>query len=366
MSNDTTALAIDLAVDPDLEAMMADVFTGFSGPDRAPDPAAVWATLGEVGLGRLTAPESAGGSGAGWVEAAALLRTAAAAGVPVPYAETDLFAGPLRRAAGLEDPVGATATVGIVDASGVARTVPWAGATDSVVLVRATGPGDGFELAEIRTEDLEIDPVAAISETLAGDIHAPAEAQWVPVSTAAVEAYFRAGALVRAIQCEGGMTGMLTSSIAHTTERNQFGRALAKFQSVQNLVVDIAAETVLARAAVDTALADAVGTGLAGDLSEYRLAVARSVVARAVGTAVRNSHQAHGAIGTTHEHTLHRVTLPALQWRTEFGGAAFWESALTDAVVAGGADGAWPAVVDGIPLRGEARRWLAAITEPRR
>src|SRR5699024_738140 len=148
----------------------------------------------------------------------------------------------------------------------------------------------------------------------------------------------------------------------HTTERNQFGRALAKFQSVQNLVVDLAAEAMLARAAVDSALADALTEDLAGELSGFRVAVARSVVSQAVAVAVRNAHQVHGAIGTTHEHTLHRVTLPALQWRSEFGSASFWEGLLTRLAVAGGMDAAWPMIVEGRPVDDGPADWLAAVT----
>ena len=47
---------IDLGVDPDLQNLMDDLVSGFSGPDVEPDPDAVWATLTEVGLARLTAP----------------------------------------------------------------------------------------------------------------------------------------------------------------------------------------------------------------------------------------------------------------------------------------------------------------------
>ena len=92
-----------LVVDPDLTTMIGDVLSGFSGPTVDPDPAAVWRTITEVGLARLTAPEESGGSGAGWAEAAALIRLAAAAGVCVPYVETDVVVGPLRRAAALDD-----------------------------------------------------------------------------------------------------------------------------------------------------------------------------------------------------------------------------------------------------------------------
>src|SRR5699024_7351065 len=99
-------------------------------------PAAVWRTLTEVGLARLTAPEESGGSGAGWAEAAALIRLAAAAGVCVPYVETDVVVGPLRRAAALDDTSPETSTLAVVGPGGRARRVPWAGATDTVLFVR--------------------------------------------------------------------------------------------------------------------------------------------------------------------------------------------------------------------------------------
>lgn len=355
--------AVDLAVDPDLEAMIADVLSGFSGPDTEPDHERVWETLREVGLARLTAPEESGGSGAGWVEAAALLRAAAEAGVAVPYAETDLLAGPLRRAAGLEDSSDATATVAVLGADGVARAVPWAGATATVVCVRRAG--EGYEVADLATADLVVTPVDSVAADPVADVavsDGSPDVSWSPVDAAAVEAHVMRGALARAIQCVGAMEGMTSLAIAHTTERTQFGRALARFQSVQNLVVDLAAETVLARAAVDTALADALTDGLAGPLSGFRVAVACSVVSQALAVAVRNVHQVHGAIGTTHEHTLHRRTLPALRWRGEFGSAALWEAALTRTAVAGGMDGAWPLIVEGAAVDGVPAAWLHAVT----
>ena len=350
---------VDLSVDPDLDAMIADVLAGYSRPDVGPDPAAVWQTLREVGLARLTAPEVTGGSGAGWAEAAALLRAAAASGVAVPFAETDLLAGPLRRAAGLDDSSDATAAVAVVDPTGTARAVPWAGATATIVCVRRTTVG--HEVTEAATSDLTVTPVAGISAVPAADVTLPGQQKWHPVPDTAVTAYVHRGALVRAIQCVGAMEGMLELAIAHTTERTQFGRALAKFQAVQNLVVDIAAETVLARAAVDAALADALTTGQRGDRTGFTLAVARSVVSQGLAVAVRNAHQVHGAIGTTHEHTLHRRTLPALQWRGEFGSPAMWEAALTRAAVAGGMAGAWPLVVEGVDVGDVAAGYLDAV-----
>ncbi|BDB62823.1 MULTISPECIES: acyl-CoA dehydrogenase family protein [Rhodococcus] len=356
----TTAITIDLAVDRDLQDLMDDLVAGHSGPDIEPDPAAVWATLGAVGLARLTAPEETGGSGAGWVEAAALLRTTAAGGVAVPFAETDLLAGPLRRAAGLDDSSSDTATVAVLRADGLARRVPWAGVTGSVVCVRRVDAG--YELADVPTDRLTVEAVEGISEVPLGSVQVDGDVTWSPVDTRAVEGYVLRGALIRAIQCVGAMEGMLASAVAHTTDRAQFGRPLARFQSVQNLVVDTAAESVLAGAAVDTALADAVTDDLAGDFSAFRVAVARSVVSQALAVAVRNTHQVHGAIGTTHEHTLHRLTLPALQWRSEFGSAAFWERQLSCAAVDAGMDGTWPMIVEGTRITGPASAYLDAVS----
>ena len=339
MSDDTAgdqnAEIVDLRVDEDLEAMMGDVLSQFAGPaGEEADTAAVWQSLHEVGLARLTAPEAAGGSGAGWAEAATLLRSSAAAGVAVPYAETDLVVGPLRRAAGLDNSATGTATLAVLGAAGRARRVAWAGATDTVLcLRRSSAPGDTprYEVADVATGAAEITAAAGTSAVPLGDITPPSETDWAAVDASAVEAAVLRG-------------------------------ALARFQSVQNLVVDVAAETVLARAAVDQAVADALRTDLGGPLSEFRVAVARSVVSQTVAVAVRNTHQVHGAIGTTHEHSLHRLTLPALQWRGEFGSAGFWEAQLTGVALAGGMDGAWPMVVEGAGVDGAAAAWLDLVT----
>ena len=374
MSHSTTdaqAATADLAVDADLLAMMRDVLSGHAGPDVEPVPGAAWGTLTEVGLARLTAPEATGGSGAGWAEAAALLRLSASTGVAVPYAETDLVVGPLRRDVGLDDTATGTATLAVLGPDGHARRVAWAGATDTVLFVRRTGGDDdevgdraagGYEVAEVPTDRTGVTTVRGVSAVPLGDVTPPEDAEWTAVEPGPVEAAVLRGALARAVQCVGAAEGMLDSAVAHTTERTQFGRALAKFQSVQNLVVDIAAETVLARAAVDQAVADALATDLAGPLSGFRVAVARSVVSQALAVAVRNAHQVHGAIGTTHEHTLHRLTLPALQWRGEFGSAEFWDSLLADVAVAGGMDGAWPLIVEGATVGGAAAAWLDRVT----
>jgi acyl-CoA dehydrogenase len=53
------------------------------------------------------------------------------------------------------------------------------------------------------------------------------------------------------------------------------------------------------------------------------------------------AHQMHGAIGFTHEHSLHRLTRRLWAWRDEFGTESWW-SLEPGREVAAEADALWP------------------------
>jgi alkylation response protein AidB-like acyl-CoA dehydrogenase len=247
-------------VDPDFAALVDEVFGDYAAamqadaPLDAADPAFA-GRLESLGLARLTAPESAGGSGATWREAAVVLRAAAGHGIAVPAVEEDL---------------------------------------------------------------------------LGGDLDA--------------EARRLRGALMRAVQMTGAMDAAVDLTARHAVERRQFGRPLAAFQAVQQLAADAAAEAALARAATDAALMQAMATQFAGDGLLFSVAVARSVCGHAGSTVVRNAHQVHGAIGTTREHVLHRVTMPILAWTNDFGSVAEWDALLEQAARDAGGAGLWELV----------------------
>jgi alkylation response protein AidB-like acyl-CoA dehydrogenase len=156
------------------------------------------------------------------------------------------------------------------------------------------------------------------------------------------------GALMRAVQMTGAMDAAVELAIRHATERTQFGRPLAAFQAVQHLVADAAAEAALARAATDAALDEAVTTQFAGEGLTLSIAAARSVCGRSGSAVVRNVHQVHGAIGTTLEHVLHRVTMPILEWTNDFGSVVEWEAVLAQAAYEAGDAGLWE-LVSGTP-----------------
>jgi alkylation response protein AidB-like acyl-CoA dehydrogenase len=247
-------------VDPDFTALVDEVFGDYAAamPTDAPlgtADAAFAERLESLGLARLTAPESAGGSGATWREAAVVLRAAAGHGIPVPAVEEDLLGG-----------------------------------------------------------DLDAD------------------------------ARRLRGALMRAVQMTGAMDAAVDLTVRHAAERKQFGRPLAAFQAVQHLAADAAAEAALARAATDAALAQAVATRFAGDGLLFSVAAARSVCGHSGSTVVRNAHQVHGAMGTTREHVLHRVTMPILGWANDFGSVVEWDALIEQAARDVGNAGLWELV----------------------
>ena len=135
---------------------------------------------------------------------------------------------------------------------------------------------------------------------------------------------------MRAIQVCAALDRILALSIEHATSRIQFGRPLSKFQTVQNLISDIAAEAALARSATEAALTAGRRQRLVGANLDFLVAVARSCAGHAASVVVRNAHQVHGAIGTTREHRLHEFTRAALAWRGEFGSVQHWDEQVTD------------------------------------
>lgn len=329
-----------MSADSELVEMMSAVFAAHREQHEPGEGVAeLWGRLDELGLVRLTGSEESGGSGAGWAEAVELLRAAVWNGVRIPLAEHDLLAGWLLGTVGL--PVGdARRTACLLADDGVARAVPWAADSESVVVLWQDATG--CRVADVAASSLSItaghNSAGEPRDEVRADLAALAGSQ---VPAAVVAQFTRRAALVRAVQVCAALDRILALSVAHTRERTQFGRPLAKFQAVQNLVADIAAESALARAATDGALAEALRSDWSSPHLDFLVAVARSCVGHATSVVVRNAHQVHGAIGTTIEHRLHEFTMPALAWRSEYGSVAHWDQLLTDHATEVGADGLW-------------------------
>ncbi|MBU9762819.1 acyl-CoA dehydrogenase [Mycobacterium sp. TNTM28] len=306
---------------------------------------ALWQRLDSLGLVRLTGAEDAGGSGAGWLEAAELLTAAVRHGVRAPLAEHDLLGCWLLEAAGqtVDD---AVRTVCVLPPGGESTTpVPWAADAERVVVLWPAG--DEYRLGEFDTAELSLTPGANLIGEPRDRISVDTTGiTGHPVSTGLVDELGRKSAMVRAIQVCAALDSAVTLSVEHVASRVQFGRPLAKFQAIQNLISDAAAESALARAATEAALHTAIGTDWQSAQLDFQIATARSCAGHAASVVTRNSHQVHGAIGTTHEHRLHEFTRAALAWRSEFGSVRFWDTQVAAGAVAAGRQRLWALIAD--------------------
>ncbi|KWX56991.1 acyl-CoA dehydrogenase family protein [Mycobacterium sp. NAZ190054] len=306
------------SIDPELEAMIESLFSRHAS--RRDDPSAesdvpLWATLEELGLTRLTAPEDDDGSGATWREAAALLSAMAYHDVQLPIAEHDLLAGWLLQRAGLDMPPGITTAA--VAADNRLLGVPFARLAEYVVALRHMN--GQWAIATVPITDLTAYPGADVAGRPRDDLSLrPDECWWTSISTSDAAGYAVRHHVSRVALMCGAMERIVDLCREHALTRNQFGRPLARFQAVQTMLAEVAAETVLASTALAVAV-DAIADGGAPDVLAHRGVVAASTVSQAATVVIEHAHQIHGAVGTTAEHALHRFSLSILAWRAEIG-----------------------------------------------
>lgn len=287
-----------------------------SGRDAGPGwDAGLWQALEETGLTLAGTPEEAGGSGGDLAAAAAIVAAAGAAAAPVPLAET-LAAGMLLARAGAEIPAGPlTLTV----ASGrdiPLRRVPYGRLATTVaagsgpdgdwlaVIARPARVTPGRNLAGEPRDEVEPGPGAGVREA--------------PPGTA--DYARRLLRLFRSLLIAGAAQRALELTVAYVNEREQFGRALARFPTVQQEIARMAGEVALISAATQAAVAAEQAGSLSAALSAVLAAKAQA--SDNAGTVAAIAHQLHGAIGTTEEHRLRLTTTRLWSWRDEDGTAA--------------------------------------------
>lgn len=217
-------------------------------------------------------------------------------------------------------------TARAVFASGRADALAEAG-FDQLLVAEADGGfgGDWGDAVAVLRIAGAIDPALPVAATILGDRLGAFE--WRAFANVALSA----GALGRALEL----------AIDHVNTREQFGRSLAKFQSVQQALAQLACEV----AAVDVAafaLADRLDR-VGGDIdaAQFELAAAKLRANRAIGVGTAIAHQMHGAMGFTADYPLHRFTTALMRWRSEGGNDAYWARQLGGQVMAMGGAGLW-------------------------
>lgn len=298
-------------------------------------PTELWQAVEETGLTEAFADPDTG-----FADAAAVLRAAGRHAVPLPIAET-LLARRLLQRAGLEAPPGPLAISAahpadrsaFVEGRAMATFygVAWASQATALVLL-ADGHVLVVDPAEARIEpgrSLAGEPREVV--TLDGPVRAHA---YAPVDTAG----FRLeGAWSRSLLMLGAMETALDVAVAYANDRVQFGRPIGKQQAVQHqlalMAEEVAASAVAARLATER---------FDGPEAFLAIAAAKIRCGEAAGKAAEYAHQTMGAIGFTHEHTLHHLTRRLWSWRDEYGRESDWSIELGRHVASVGAAGLWP------------------------
>jgi acyl-CoA dehydrogenase len=287
----------------------------------------LWRVVAESGFDKALAREDAGGSGLSLREVRSVLEACGRYAAPIPLGEAILahgFAG----VCGVTLPEGVvTAASARVDGARVLATaVPFGESADWVLAVPRVG--EAYVLPSSRAKFADYPGLAAASESDmtwdVADAHAafriPAGADW-----------HAAGAALRVAQIAGALDSVLELTTRYARERSQFGRALAKFQAIQQQIAVLAEDTFAARMASALACDVSSGMPLASHAGAAKV-VASEAASRASGIA----HAIHGAMGITEEYDLQLFTRRLLAWRMQYGSEDYWATQVGTALLRDG------------------------------
>jgi alkylation response protein AidB-like acyl-CoA dehydrogenase len=263
----------------------------------ADTPAPSWSQLAELGWTGVSVPESAGGAGLGFLEEAILHEEMGRALTHAPYWST---VGTLLPAL----PAELQAEVAAGAASWTLALGPLVADLDTATRVAIAG-GDslheleGCEREVLRTND-ETRPLGVVTGGTPGRRLAGTEV--LPALRA------RSFAALALEACGVGARA-LELAVDYAKERHQFGKPIGVFQAVSHPLATTYMELELARS-----LALWAAWCIAEDDPRARVAAvaAKAQCAEAAVAACERSIQAHGGIGFTWEHVLHRLYKRAL------------------------------------------------------
>lgn len=306
-----------------LAAMAGDLFASLGVTAGLSD----WSAISDVELPGLLLSEDHGGFGGTWEDAVLVFRLAGCHALALPVAEAVIAA----HLSGRNDGRGtiASGTQGTLQGGRFSGTISSICYPQGAEYVVAPAPDGGSMVVEVP------DSALTLSASLAGE---PRGA--VTLESAAAQAVpgdvFALGALARTAQIAGALDAALAMSVDYANQRHQFGRALGKFQAVQQSLATFACEAAAANCA-----AIGVAQAMARGSAPYEIAAAKLRANRAVGVGAALAHQVHGAIGFTQDYALHPFTRRLWAWRSEFGNDAYWSALLGAQIIARGAETFW-------------------------
>lgn len=276
-------------------------------------PQQLWQVICDNGFHSLALADS----GAELADVFAVLRIAGKHALPLPLAEALLA----NRWLGNED----ASLISIGEASGNAGAsrVPWS--TQSVRHLAVSTDNRLYEICVSSTnsgQNIAFEP----RDGILGEL--------IEIETS--EPVYELMALSRIALATGALNRVLEMTLQYVGEREQFGRAIAKFQAVQHNLAVAAAEVAAATRACDGAV-ESIGE----ERFAMEVAAGKARIGEAITVVTEIVHQMHGAMGFTHEHHLHHFTRRLWSWRDEFGNETYWQARLGQHIHSLGPDLAW-------------------------
>ncbi|HTO40594.1 MAG TPA: acyl-CoA dehydrogenase family protein [Rhizomicrobium sp.] len=321
----------------ELRTLLADTTARVLADAKGKSPAEIWPAITEAGLPKVLTSEESGGFGGTWEDALVVIEACGHHATTAPLPEA-ILAAHLAQTAKLDSPDAmvtiATHAQGALSGTnftGTLRFVPW-GRDAAHVLTAEDG-----KLLLLNTADAKIEPHQNPASEPRDTLHFTN----APVQTASFQTNLFADlALLRTAQIAGALAHALDLSVQYTKERQQFGRALAQFQAIQQQLAILAEET----AAAGMAAAAAFRARDQGDAG-FEIAAAKLRANRAARTATGIAHQVHGAMGFTAEYSLHPLTTRLWAWQSEAGNERHWAESLGKTVAKRGYRAFWPDLV---------------------
>jgi acyl-CoA dehydrogenase len=295
--------------------------------------ATAWQALERTGLTLVGSPEDLGGSGGDLASAADIAVAAGAAAAPVPLAET-LAAGMLLAHAGLPIPPGPLTLAVAGHRHQPLCRVPYGRLATTV----AVGVGEGGEWLAVAAHPAQVRLGRNVAGEPRDDLSLGADTEVRDAVAGTADHAQRLRRLFRALLIAGAAQRALDLTLTYVTEREQFGRPLAKLPAVQQEVARMAGEVALISAATQAAVADDAPAAA----TIPAVLAAKGQASQSAGIVAAIAHQLHGAIGTTQEHRLRLTTTRLWSWRDEDTPAGECFTELGRAAVRAGADGLWP------------------------
>ena len=314
----------------------------------------LWREIEDSGLAAAALPVERGGVGTEFGDLLALARPIGRLAPDAPLIETWLAHRALV-AAGLDCPEGPLSIAPVASVrlrampagegfvvDGSLHRVPWGRVAQAVVVLTETPDGprtiridaqqgwvEGVNYAKEPRDTLILDGYRVAADAV-GTGHPPIELQ-------------REGALFRSLQMAGALAEALSLTVAYAKDRVQFGKPIAKFQAVQQMIARMASEVAAAAASAGAALAAAEREGCA---QPWETACAKLRAGEAADITSMIAHEVHAAMGFTQEYALQRSTTRLWSWRDEFGGEVEWATWIGEQAAALGADGLWAGLIE--------------------